>query len=382
MSRQTIPSLRRRIDDALATFLDEQIEQIVRVQDDPLASSVMPSVRECYDIIRAYTLRGGKRLRPLALLLSYRAAGGTDIEKALLPAVGIELLHTYSLILDDLMDEDDLRRSHPSVHAVLLRLFDGRPVKKDIHPADPPLLHGPAGTSPGIRLFAGQPERFAASFSIMMANVTMLLSRKAFLVSSSSPGQRLAMLQLVNRADELLYHGQMMDMAGEQEASLSREWYLKMIQNKTGTLFGLAFQLGSLLAGNDQGTQGTYWQTGMELARGFQIRDDLKDVKGTKGRKKGTDIIKRKKTLLFIEAMDRADKGQQQVLKSIFSKPAVTDRQVKEVIAIMEQTGAVEACRSMVRRSLTEARSLVEDIAFSHDDLLKSFLSQMVEDAS
>lgn len=343
------------INRSLAGFLDRH-EGEINVSE--------PFVKSSYAAIREYALSGGKRLRPLAVLLAYKAAGGKDSEEALLPAVGIELHHTYSLILDDLMDEDEFRRGHPAIQNTMRRRFS------DVTRAQ--------GTS---RIFASNRERMAASFAIMLGNITMLLSRQAILESSLNLEVKEASLQLMNRADEQLYHGQMMDVLGESQDDRDISWYTEMIRLKTGSLFGLSFQLGSLIAGADQDVQGRYWQLGIELAKGFQLLDDLKDITGKKGRPKGTDIREGKKTYLFLKTLESADDRERNKLKEIYAHPNISQKQMKEVISIMERTGAIEACREMAMRSLHEAQSLIEDESFSHDPSLRSYLSMTLDEA-
>jgi geranylgeranyl pyrophosphate synthase len=221
----------------LMNFMSMNIEKINNEIDCFLADNTTsleikePYIREFYNLIREYS-KGGKRLRPLALLMAYTGCkGNRDI---FLPAISVELHHTYSLILDDIMDEDDSRRGKPSVHS-MLRSFYLKKFKEKEYDGS---------------LFNKKSSRFATSFAIMLGNITNLLSQKAIISSELPQNTKYAALKIMNHADFDIYHGQMMDLLTE-EKEYDEAFYLEMIRLKTAVLFGISFKLGALFAGAD-----------------------------------------------------------------------------------------------------------------------------------
>lgn len=262
----------------LENYLDKEISE---VKD--------PFIKYCYSIIKDFSLSEGKRLRPLALILSYISLGGKNVKNIYMPAVVIELHHTYSLILDDIMDEDDYRRNKPSVHKRLKDYF-----KENFQDLD---YKG--------SLFNKKSSKFAVSYALMLGNLTNILSKRAIFESEFPDLIKYKALNLIEKADEEMYHGQMMDIYFEQKERISEAEYLKMIKLKTAVLFGLAFELGPLFSEKDEHTRYLFKEFGMKSALSFQILDDMIDLTTGKGHELGSDIKRGKKTLLMIKNLGK-----------------------------------------------------------------------------
>ncbi|MEK6916811.1 MAG: polyprenyl synthetase family protein, partial [Nanoarchaeota archaeon] len=196
---------------------------------------------------------------------------GGSPNKVMLPAVAVELHHNYSLILDDIMDEDELRRGKPTVHEMVRKLQKTEKKKS--------------------KLFLDSSSKQAVSFAMMLGNLTNILSKKAIFSSDFSVETKYKAVELLEKTDQLLYHGQMYDMMFENKKPTEQE-YLNMAELKTGALFGASFQLGALLAGKDEHIQHELNQFGKTLGIMFQIQDDLGDI--------GQDKIAGKNTLATI----------------------------------------------------------------------------------
>ncbi|AJF61236.1 TPA: polyprenyl synthetase family protein [Candidatus Woesearchaeota archaeon] len=246
---------KKKFEEILDAFLGNEI------RDTP------ENLRPYYNILKGYVMSGGKRLRPMAAILSYVSSGGNP-KKIMLPAVAVELHHNYSLILDDIMDEDELRRGKPTVHEMVRKLQK-------------------TGKSES-KLFSDSPSRQAVSFAMMLGNITNILSKKAIFSSDFPDEKKYKAVELLEKTDQLLHHGQMYDMMFESRKPTEQE-YLKMAGLKTGALFGASFQLGAMLAGKDGHTQHELNEFGKKLGVMFQLQDDLGDIE--QDRKAGKNTL-------------------------------------------------------------------------------------------
>ena len=214
----------------------------------------------------SYTMAlGGKRIRPVLVLMACEAVGG-DIEKAIMPAVGLEMYHNFTLLHDDVMDKADIRRGKPTVH-----------VKWDDNTA---ILSGDA----------------------MLTMATQLIARADAAVMPQ-------VMELFNRTAMEIYEGQQYDMDFESRGDVTVEEYIAMIRLKTSVLLGCACKMGALIGGADEATAQRFYEIGENLGLAFQLQDDMLDVWGdeaTFGKAIGGDIMNNKKTFLLINACQRA----------------------------------------------------------------------------
>lgn len=226
---------------------------------------------DIYDAMRYSLLAGGKRLRPVLLLESCRMCGG-DVERALPFACAVEMLHTYSLIHDDLpcMDNDDLRRGRPTNHKVF-----------------------------------GEATAVLAGDSLLTAAFETMLEHGGEL-----PAERvLAAAACLGRAAGArgMIGGQVLDMAGEGHALTMAE--VEELQRlKTGALISAAAEMGCILAGGTEEQRKAVRRYAQKLGLAFQIQDDMLDVMGdeaTLGKPVGSDAENEKTTFVTLKGLER-----------------------------------------------------------------------------
>ena len=230
---------------------------------------------------------GGKRLRPVLVLMACDAVGG-DINRAIKPAIGLEMFHNFTLLHDDVMDKADIRRGKPTVH-----------VKWDDNTA---ILSGDAMLTMATQLIAQAPAD-------VMPQV----------------------MDLYNRTAMEIYEGQQYDVDFETRADVTVDEYIEMIRLKTSVLLGCACKMGALVGGADEATARLFYKVGENLGLAFQLQDDMLDVWGdeaTFGKAIGGDIMNNKKTFLLINAMQRAT-GDHKVELSLWLNTPNASRSVK-----------------------------------------------------
>ena len=225
----------------------------------------------------------GKAIRPTLCLLMCEALG-SEVSEALPAAAGLELLHNFSLIHDDVMDSDQTRRHRPTVWSLWGRA-------QAIDAGD--LLH-------------------------VLAMLSVLQSGKP----GSEPLLARDASQVVAHGCKLVTEGQHLDIAFESQLDVDINDYISMIERKSAALISVAFELGAIFAGNASEVRNACRKYGHALGIAFQIRDDMLGIWGDQditGKPVGADIRKRKKTLPIIHASEHATGADRASLRSMFN---------------------------------------------------------------
>lgn len=266
----------------------------------------------------------GKLLRP-SLVLFVAEQLGAGLDAALPSAVGLELIHGFSLIHDDIQDRDRTRRGRPAVWTIV-------GVEQAINAGD--LMHA-------------------------LAIATALES------SSAAAGR------LVEATREMI-EGQCRDLEFEHRGITADE-YLSMIDRKTGGLLRCAFDLGGLAAGVNGRVRSSLTALGQAVGRAFQIQDDLLGIWGRDdvlGKATGSDIRRRKKTLPVVLLFERVGADDRAKLEEIYGArdgAEVAEESVAWVIGRMDELGVRGACEAMVQRYVDDATGRLRQIPFSDD---------------
>lgn len=244
--------------------------------------------------------QSGKRIRPLLCMLTCAAAGG-DWHKAVPAAAAVELLHSFSLIHDDIQDQSPTRRGKATVWKIW-----------------------------------GEPQAINAGDAMLAyAHIAMshLLERG---VKST------VVVRAMRRLDETcieLTKGQHADMSFETRDDVTLEEYMPMIKRKTSVLVELCAELGALIAGRDEETIRHFAAFGLNLGLAFQVKDDILGIWGDEaviGKSAATDIETRKKTIPVLYGL-----GRHEGLRNLYQQ-GNHNGFVKEVIALLDETGARE----------------------------------------
>ncbi len=256
----------------------------------------------------------GKRMRPLLGLLAYASITG-DHRRALPGAAAVELGHNFSLVHDDIEDDDRERRHRPTLWA----------------------LHGiPQAINTGDMLFS--------------------LSRIALhrLTDLGFPDSTvLRLMRLYDHTCVALCEGQFLDIwMAEHDDSLSVELYFDMIGRKTAALISASIEAGAVLATDDENVIARYRAFGWDLGIAFQLNDDLLGIWGPEVAtgKEPTDVPRRKKTLPVIYAFEHANSEDRARLGELYGNGRLAPEHVAEIISILERTGARDYTRDQARQ--------------------------------
>ena len=284
-------------------------------------------------------LAGGKRLRPIMAMITCDMVGGDSV-KAISFAAALETIHNFTLVHDDVMDDDDLRHGVDACHTVY-------------------------GLSTAI--LAGD-TLFAYAFE-MITDCDIDDYVKADLVKNVA--------YVVRKIAE----GQQMDINFEEEETVDAKEYLEMIRLKTSILFGAAAYGGAKIGGTSEEEARELEMMATNVGLGFQIWDDYLDATATEeilGKPSGSDIRQGKRTLLVIEALNRANASDRGRLIEILDSKN-TDEEVAEAVEIMDRCGALEECHKQANGYLEGARKTLSNYPESEArQLFEELLEYMV----
>ncbi len=277
-------------------LIDEDIQQYIEEINHVIKNGDFEQKPDSlYTPIRYILDTGGKRLRPLLALFGCYLFSG-ESRKALMPGIGVELFHNFTLVHDDIMDNAPLRRGKPSVH----------------HKWDQ-----------NVAILSGDTILFKAYNYLMRVEDPILRN----------------VVSLFNECAINVCEGQQFDMNFETREIVSEDEYLHMIKLKTAAVLGFSLQLGALIGGADAKNTELLKKFGVNVGLGFQLKDDLLDVFGDFdkfGKKVGGDILAEKKTYLLIKAMELANPEQKEDLQHCLNSEIENGEKVRRVTEIYE----------------------------------------------
>lgn len=282
-------------------MLEEELERRAILVSDAI-EVFLPVVRPrgLYEASRHLVDAGGKRLRPAMLLLAAEAVGGDPV--AVLPAgLSIELVHNFTLIHDDIMDNADVRRGKTAVH----------------------LLWDLSGA-----ILAGD-TLYSKAFQILgMARADAKLV--------------LAAMDMLSKTCTSICEGQWLDLEFEKRGRVSEDEYLEMIEKKTGVLYAASAWTGGVLSGATNDELNGLEEFGRLVGMGFQIHDDVLDLIApveVLGKPRGGDLVEGKKTLIMIHAIENG------VELDIFGKEGAAPEVIEDALFKLQESGSIDYAR-------------------------------------
>jgi len=314
--------------------LKEEIAR--RAEEINKAIEEMLPIREpegLYRAARHLIKAGGKRLRPILTMISAEAIG-RDWRRIIPAAVAIETVHNFTLIHDDIMDRDEMRRGVPTVH----KLF---------------------GESTAI--LAGD-TLFAEAFQI----ITMC--------DVDSPNVVNAVRMLADVCVKIC-EGQYMDISFEKRRFVSEDEYIEMVKKKTGVLIACSCSIPAVLYGESEKIVNALWNFGLFSGIGFQIHDDVLDLIGGEkiGKDWGSDLVEGKKTLVIIKAMEMG------VEIDIFGKGRASKEEIARAVEKLRDCGAIDYASKKAREYVEMGKGYLKSLPDSDaKELLKMIADYLV----
>ena len=303
----------------------DEILKLVNKYLDNLSYDRKPS--SLYEPIRYVLSMGGKRIRPVLMLLSYNMFRENP-EEILMPACALETYHNYTLLHDDLMDNADLRRGHETVH----RKWD----------ANTAILSGDS-----MLVLAYQ--RMAQCDKQKMPEVLSLFTETALEIGE----------------------GQQYDMDFEHRNDVTEDEYIEMIRLKTSVLLACAMKIGAILAGASKEDADNLYRFGEQIGLAFQLQDDHLDVYGDTrvfGKAIGGDITSNKKTYMLINALLRANDTQRAELEKWISATEFDrEEKIAAVTRLYNEIGIDKLAQEKINFYFEQSRKYLAAVSVAED---------------
>ena len=321
-------------------FPDDFKDRVKRINEHLMRSLDIIGDKNLKAAMAHYPAAGGKRLRPLLATIACEAVGGE--ENAAVPfGVALEMVHNFTLIHDDVMDEDDTRRGIKTVHAAF-----GIPEA---------ILSGDA--------------LFARAFEVVLD-------------SRVDDPELVKLVDILARSVRLLAEGQQMDMDFEDAKEVTSEQYMKMIELKTAVLYSAAAQGGAVVGGATDEQEEALAEYGRLIGLGFQIWDDVLDLESTQesfGKPVLNDIRNGKKTLIVVQALEDLRGSERSEFLSVLGNKKATREQLERARDILHEAGAIDHATKVADGLIKEAKEKLGVLKESeHKRALMSFADYMV----
>jgi geranylgeranyl diphosphate synthase type II len=325
-----------------------EYEQLRRLVDNYLTRVMTgKTVGELSTGVRYVATGSGKRVRSTLLLLACKAVGGRTAD-ALHAGAAVELMHNFTLVHDDIMDNAESRRGKPTVH-----------------------------------------RKWGINNALLVGDVLLGLAYRSLLKTKSKHIKHLASLMTEGLLE--VCEGQALDLEFELRRNVSMEEYFRMIEKKTARLLSMSAELGGVIGGASKKQLGALRAFGHYLGRAFQVQDDLLDVVADEralGKLIGGDIIERKKTFLLVEALSRVRGSDRQILRRMFSngtsnrmserERTLRQQRVPLITSIYRKYGVLDSARHAIHRDTVKATNALASLPRNDATSMLHWFSDML----
>ena len=302
-------------------------EEIIRAFESALEQMQTPAEPELLYAPIIYSMSGGgKRLRPVLLLITVDAFGG-NADKAMPAALAVEVFHNFTLLHDDIMDNADMRRGKPSVFA-----------------------------------------KWGENVAILSGDAMLITAYKMLAALEAERLPRV--MHIFNDMALEVCEGQQYDMDFESMERVSVEDYILMIERKTSALLSGSAMIGATLAGASDDDIKKLYRFATELGLAFQLQDDMLDSFGDEalGKKIGGDILEGKQTYLMVQAMSRASNEEREVLRTTHKNEALSDAEkISTVKALYEKLDVKRATEQQIELRFERALSVLNTLSIDSE---------------
>jgi geranylgeranyl diphosphate synthase, type II len=280
---------------------------------------------------------GGKRIRPVLTLLACEAAGGA-IEDAVPAGIALEILHNFTLVHDDIMDNAMQRRGRDTVHT-----------------------------------------RWDVNTAILVGDELIGYAYRSLLDAPQGDVRELG--RVFTDGMIVVCEGQAYDKEFEERDDVTLDDYLMMIQKKTGRLVSIAVELGAIVAGADAATRAALVSYAGHIGRAFQIQDDLLDVIAEQeefGKVIGGDILEGKRTYLLVKALGLARGDDRDLLLKVANRTHGDPRIVDRVTELYQRLGILDDARNQIRGETEAAIGALEALPAGEGPAMLAWFARML----
>ena len=303
-----------------------------------LKDGVTPgSMHSLFDPVKYIMSNGGKRIRPMLLLLSCEAFGGKT-EDAVNAAIAVEILHNFTLVHDDIMDNASTRRGRDTIH-----------------------------------------KKWDVNTAILVGDELIGLSYRSLLKSNTA--RLAAVIKTFTDGVIEVCEGQALDKEFEAGSDVNINDYFIMIRKKTAELLKTSATIGAIIGGADENGIEAIKSYAENIGLAFQIQDDLLDVIGNEskfGKKIGGDILERKKTYLYLKAVEVLNNNEREKFRKLFNSDEDAESRINNIIKIYSDNCTVESAKTEIRNFTDKANKAISRMGINENVNLFSEFSSML----
>ncbi|MBI2207950.1 polyprenyl synthetase family protein [Candidatus Woesearchaeota archaeon] len=332
---QILEKYRSTVDKEINRFFERKIEE---AEDRFLKTS--------YKYLKGFVLRPGKRIRPIAAIMAYKAIKEGNEEQIYPVSISPELFHASSLIHDDIMDEDMLRRNKKTMH----RLFEDY-FKKNFRDK---MYNG--------SIFDSYSKRFSVSMGIIQGNMLYSLSFSSILDSKLDEKMKSLSLGILNKGYCKTNEGQIFDLTMAANEKADEKGYTDMAMGKTASPLSAAILFGATLNNATPFQIEQLEKYSLLVGLAFQIQDDIIDISEgmKKGRGIGSDLKRGNKTLIVMKALQEGNEKQRKLILNVVGNDKATNSEVIGAIKTIEETNSLKYASDYANNRVNEAKKYLK----------------------
>ena len=344
-----LAELKKQIETELGSFFKLKIGR-AKVDNKP------EELIEMIENLKNFTLNSGKRIRPILFYFGYILAGGKNKTEALKTSIAIELAHSYLLIHDDIIDQDDIRRGDLSMHYKYEKEHKSRVKNSNL-------------------------KHFGISMGIIVGDLASTFGYEILINSDFSLDLKIKAISKLNYIIANTIAGEALDVILAEYPNVKIDRVFEMQKYKTAkyTIEG-PLHLGAILAGADEKFLESLSKFAVPVGIAFQIQDDIIGIFGDEkkiGKPVGSDIKEGKKTFLISKAMEKADDDQKNILNSALGNENISIEDVDKVRNIIIKTGSLEFSKAKAQELINDAKKSLNDSDISEEN--KKFLCDLAD---
>jgi len=333
---EKIENYREKVNICLKEFLDKKFEK---------DKNISPCVKELIENIMDYTLRAGKRIRPLIVVFAYKCFN--DDDKVIKASLAIELMQSYLLIHDDIIDKSDLRRGKPTIHKVYEKKYG---------------------------------DHLGMSMAILAGDLCSSYMYDTILESEFDDKEKVDAIKYLGWIHERENYGQALDtLPGFKEIREKDIWKIYELKTATYTMQGPIY-LGCVLAGADEGKIKRLQEYAYNVGIGFQIQDDINGLFGDiniTGKPNVDDAKEGKKTLLIVRALEMCNDEEREFILEKWGNSDIKDDEIERIREIVKDCGALDYCKEKLNGLIEKGKNSIKDVELKDEG--KKFLLEMAD---
>ncbi len=339
---EVLNSYKDKIDDLLQQYLDAKL---VQYKDFP------EYIKKFVTHVNEFTLRGGKRLRPAIIYQTYKMFSNDDLDEVIKISTFIELIQSFLLIHDDIMDRADLRRGKATVHKIYERVSHGSKFNDDKH--------------------------FGNTMAVLAGDLACQFAYEIIIKSGFTDEKRNRLIALVSKDVSEVIFGQITDIMLSYAKEFEEEEVLDVHMFKTAVYtFRLPIFVGGILADVDRNTMDALEKYAINCGIAFQIRDDILGVYGNDdntGKSSSSDIKEGKKTLLVSYVNKYGTQEDKNILNRYLGNFDLTDEEVAKVRNVFTTSGSLDYSIAKCKNYVEKSKKSLQNINVNNNDSMLFF---------